>query len=86
MSARRTTRPRFDSADSKERNEIGASGQNRLATPGRIPLAAMQYLLLVYTDAELLDKLPAPDFNTKMRDCLLDLTRGRFRNERWTSG
>ncbi len=31
----------------------------------------MQYLLLVYTDAELMDKLPAEDFNTKMRDCLL---------------
>ena len=30
----------------------------------------MQYLLLVYTDAELLDKLPAEDFNTKMRACL----------------
>ena len=31
----------------------------------------MQYLLLVYTDAELLDKLPVADFNTNMRDCLL---------------
>lgn len=31
----------------------------------------MQYLLLVYTDAELLDKLPAPDFNVNMRQCLL---------------
>ena len=31
----------------------------------------MQYLLLVYTDAELLDKLPAEEFNTEMRDCLL---------------
>ena len=30
----------------------------------------MQYLLLVYTDAELLDKLPEADFNEKMRDCL----------------
>ncbi len=30
----------------------------------------MQYLLLVYTDADLLDKLPAEDFNTEMRDCL----------------
>ena len=30
----------------------------------------MQYLLLVYTDAELLDKLPAEDFNTEMRACL----------------
>lgn len=29
----------------------------------------MQYLLLVYTDAELLDKLPAEGFNTEMRDC-----------------
>ena len=31
----------------------------------------MQYLLLVYTDAELLDKLPVEDFNTNMRQCLL---------------
>ena len=31
----------------------------------------MQYLLLVYTDAELLDELPAEEFNTEMRDCLL---------------
>jgi len=31
----------------------------------------MQYLLLVYTDAELLDKLPVEDFNTNMRECLL---------------
>ena len=30
----------------------------------------MQYLLLVYTDADLLDKLPADDFNTEMRECL----------------
>ena len=30
----------------------------------------MQYLLLVYIDAELLDKLPAAEFNTEMRDCL----------------
>jgi hypothetical protein len=30
----------------------------------------MQYLLLVYPDAELLDKLPAEDFNTEMRQCL----------------
>jgi hypothetical protein len=30
----------------------------------------MQYLLLVYTDAELLDKLPAEQFNTEMRECL----------------
>ena len=29
----------------------------------------MQYLLLVYTDAELLDKLPEEEFNTRMRDC-----------------
>ena len=29
----------------------------------------MQYLLLVYTDAELLDKLPPEEFNTRMRDC-----------------
>jgi hypothetical protein len=30
----------------------------------------MQYLLLVYPDAELLDKLPAEVFNTEMRECL----------------
>jgi hypothetical protein len=30
----------------------------------------MQYLLLVYTDAELLDKLPANHFDTEMRECL----------------
>ena len=30
----------------------------------------MQYLLLVYTDADLLDKLPEEDFNTEMRGCL----------------
>ncbi len=30
----------------------------------------MQYLLLVYTDAELMDKLPAEEFNTEMRECL----------------
>jgi hypothetical protein len=30
----------------------------------------MQYLLLVYTDAELLDKLPAAEFDTEMRQCL----------------
>jgi hypothetical protein len=30
----------------------------------------MQYLLLVYTDAELLDKLPAEEFNAEMRHCL----------------
>jgi len=30
----------------------------------------MQYLLLVYTDPELLDKLPEAEFNEKMRDCL----------------
>jgi hypothetical protein len=30
----------------------------------------MQYLLLVYTDAELLDKLPAEEFDTEMRACL----------------
>jgi hypothetical protein len=30
----------------------------------------MQYLLLVYTDADLLDKLPAEEFNTEMRACL----------------
>ena len=30
----------------------------------------MQYLLLVYTDAELLDKLPEAEFNTEMRECL----------------
>ena len=31
----------------------------------------MQYLLLVYTDAELLDKLPVEDFNINLRECLL---------------
>ena len=31
----------------------------------------MQYLLLVYTDAELLDKLPEAEFNAEMRECLL---------------
>jgi hypothetical protein len=46
-------------------------GQNRFAIPGRSTTAAMQYLLLVYTDADLLDKLPAEEFNTEMRDCLL---------------
>jgi hypothetical protein len=30
----------------------------------------MQYLLLVYTDADLLDKLPAEEFVTEMRACL----------------
>ena len=30
----------------------------------------MQYLLLVYTDAELLHKLPEAEFNTEMRECL----------------
>lgn len=30
----------------------------------------MQYLLLVYTDPELLDKLPEAEFNVKMRDCI----------------
>jgi hypothetical protein len=30
----------------------------------------MQYLLLVYTDAELLDKLPEAEFNAEMRECL----------------
>jgi len=30
----------------------------------------MQYLLLVYTDAELMDKLPEAEFATEMRDCL----------------
>ena len=30
----------------------------------------MQFLLLVYTDAELLDKLPEAEFDAKMRDCL----------------
>jgi hypothetical protein len=31
----------------------------------------MQYLLLVYTDTELMDKLPPAEFNTRMRSCLL---------------
>jgi hypothetical protein len=30
----------------------------------------MQYLLLVYTDAALMETLPAEEFNTEMRDCL----------------
>ncbi len=30
----------------------------------------MQYLLLVYTDADLLDKIPPEAFNTEMRACL----------------
>ena len=30
----------------------------------------MQYLLLVYTDADLLDKLPEAEFATEMRACL----------------
>ncbi len=30
----------------------------------------MQYLLLVYTDADLMDKLPAEQFETEMRGCL----------------
>ena len=30
----------------------------------------MQYLLLVYTDAALLDKLPEEEFATEMRECL----------------
>jgi hypothetical protein len=31
----------------------------------------MQYLLLVYTDAELMAELPAAEFETEMRECLL---------------
>ena len=38
--------------------------------PAASSYAAMQYLLLVYTDAELLDKLPEEEFNAEMRDCL----------------
>ncbi len=30
----------------------------------------MQYLLLVYTDPELMEALPAERFNAEMRDCL----------------
>ncbi len=30
----------------------------------------MQYLLLVYTDAALMETLPADEFNTEMRACL----------------
>ena len=30
----------------------------------------MQYVLLVYTDKELLDKLPAQQFDAEMRQCL----------------
>ena len=31
----------------------------------------MQYLLLVYTDADLMAKLPAEEFDAEMRECLL---------------
>ena len=48
-----------------------ANRQNRFADSGRFPFAAMQYLLLVYTDAELMDKLPPEDFTVNMRHCLL---------------
>lgn len=30
----------------------------------------MQYLLLVYTDPELMAKMPPEEFTTKMRDCI----------------
>jgi hypothetical protein len=30
----------------------------------------MQYLLLVYTDEALLGKLPAPEFDAEMRECI----------------
>ena len=55
----------------KFKKKSRTTGRIGFAVPGRNTPAAMQYLLLVYTDAELLDKLPAQDFNTKMRDCLL---------------
>ena len=34
------------------------------------PFDAMQFLLLVYTDEELLAKLPAQQYDTEMRHCL----------------
>ena len=42
----------------------------RPPVPAALASAAMQYLLLVYTDAELLDKLPEEEFATEMRQCL----------------
>lgn len=36
----------------------------------RPPSPAMQFLLLVYTDAELVGQLPAPEFDAQMRACL----------------
>jgi len=42
----------------------------------------MQYLLLVYTDTELMDKLPSEEFDVKMRSCLRhaddQLERGKY--------
>jgi len=67
---RRATHRIFDNA-TRRLEKISFSRQNRFAASGRFPTAAMQYLLLVYTDAELMDKLPAEDFNTNMRHCLL---------------
>ena len=38
----------------------------------------MQYLLLVYTDPELMAKLPEAEFNDKMRHCLKNAARSNF--------
>jgi hypothetical protein len=65
------TGPRFDTPRTKV--EISSPQRAESVRRYRPPSAhaAMQYLLLVYTDADLLDKLPAEQFNTEMRDCLL---------------
>ena len=52
---------------------MAGAAAGRIASP--LPAAfssnaAMQYLLLVYTDAELLDKLPEEEFAAEMRECL----------------
>jgi hypothetical protein len=52
--------------------KILANGQNRFADSGRFTSAAMQYLLLVYTDAELMDKLPPEDFGEEFTPELRD--------------
>jgi hypothetical protein len=62
--------------------KLSSGRQNRrIASPAARP-RAMQYLLLVYTDAELLDKLPPQEFDTKMRSCLHhaddQLARGKY--------
>jgi hypothetical protein len=51
------------------------AGRRRIALPidRRGPsrcLNAMQFLLLVYTDAELIEQLPPPHYDAHMRDCL----------------